>query len=1604
MNTYRHFLAVLLLPLGLWLGTLAASAASLPNAWQIADDSGSLGGLFYTNTLTAAQKIAATNQGWHFTVVSRMVQGSGGGGPAQFMSYGHGNRRFVVGWDVDAAGQLTVKLYGGTNPVVNLTGAGAAATNYHRHELVYHAGTTVATYLFDGAPILTWPGLAPDTAYNGQAFWGSAAGPGQGRMSYHHVQFAISGLGTVSAYNAGVAGRPVTAPSPTNQAWTMSWGVPTSTVLTNFPVSPDGVVVPPSVLPGVVVANTNDNGAGSLRQALLDVAPGGTITFDPTLNGRTVVLTSGELIIGKNMNIVGPGPGQLAISGNGNSRGFSINSGVTSLLAGLTVTGGKTMTGSFPSGAGGGILNNGGFLTISNCTVSGNTAVAGGGIYASDNGMTATLTVQNSTVSNNAASSGGGIAVSCIARLDNCTVNGNSAEGTGGGIHNNYSGFLTLNHCTVSGNGARFGGGIYNEVYVVDVFPPTATVMLFNSTLANNSGGQVSTYARGGNTTVTISNCTFSVSAPDLEGGGISNWGYSGRAALTVCHCTFSGHTGFGIYSTDLPSGTASLNIGHTLLSRGQGGTNFFNEGSVINLGFNLSDDNTTSAFATTREDLLLDPVANNGGPTLTHALRPGSPAIDAGTNNAITGLPYDQRGPGYPRLVADRMDIGAYESCTTNYTVTSLSDGGPGSLRDAIACIAPGGTITFDPYLNYQTILLTNGELVINRDLTILGPGPDKLLLDGYDGSGLNRIFRVANNSPPIQVVLSGLAMTNGSARSFNDNVTDEYGGGIYNDHASLMVSNCSITSCTAADSGKGGGIANDHGVLVVANSSLSLNRAFYGGGIANLSGTLTVLNSTLSGNSAFQSCCAPAAIGGGIYNNGSGNITLLNSTLAGNGAMVKGGAFYNDSLNVVINVRNSILAGNFLNAQFGVGGADLWSSGSALLSNGRNFIGTTNGIVNPTVFTDKTFANTGTTLGQLLATNSLGRPWLADNGGPTPTITLMSGSAAIDAGLNSDATGLAYDQRGPGFARQYGSAVDIGAYEVHAFNGVPLAGLSRVGGGTVAWGDYDNDGRLDFLITAASNYFDGPMTQLLHNTGSGFEHVSVPGLPGLFNAAIAWGDYNNDGWLDFLITGARYRSEFVGNDSGMCQLWRNNGGTGFTQVPLPGVPGVYNGSIAWGDYDNDGRLDFIVTGETNDITRGKFVSQLWHNTGDGFSYVPIPDLPGVGNGSVAWIDYDNDGLLDFSINGNDDHGVPCVGVCQLWRNTGNGFINQPIPGLQEAVSGSMVWCDYDNDGRLDFLLTGLRCLDDSISSVALWRNTGTGFELIPTPGLAGAYEGSAAWGDYDNDGRPDLLLSGYSGDNDAPGGFGIWRNTGSSFVKGPATGVEQVIGTAAWGDYDNDGRLDILINGLEWDFEAGLNTRSVQLLRNSAPSGNSPPTAPTGLIAQVHPNSLTLSWLPASDDHTPRSGLSYNVVLSTTPGGVDLASPLANPATGFRRVVQLGAANQRTSWTFTNLPAAPIYYWSVQAVDGAYAGGAFAPMESVPNVVFTSMAKPGSNRATLAFTGTTGHLYTVERSDNLVTWAVAGTATENPAGSGQFIFSDNTATGSKRFYRLRY
>ena len=438
----------------------------------------------------------------------------------------------------------------------------------------------------------------------------------------------------------------------------------------------------------ITVTNTNDSGAGSLRQALASANDGDTIDFDSSLNGQTIRLTSGELLVNKSVTINGPGADQLAVNGNANDRAFYINPGLTVTISGVTIENGSAL-GLF--GFGGGIYNDHSILSVNNCRFSGNLSSRyGGGIYSYGVNGSAMLTVNSSTFSGNSAEDGG--AVYNAGRQGNAT--------------------LTVNSSTLSGNSATIaGGGIYNDGAI-----GSATLTVDSSTVSGNSatywGGGIFSNGQVGSTTLTVTNSTLSGNSAS-GGGGVYNSGYQGSATLIVTNSTLSGNSapgdGGAIYNFGGGGGIAAVTVGDTILNAGASGYNLTNSGTITSLGYNVCSDGCGFYLTATSDrnntNPMLGPLQDNGGPTFTHELLPGSPAFDAGDPNFTPPPDYDQRGLGFPRVINGRVDIGAFESHltptptpTATATATATATSTPTATATATATPTATATATSTP------------------------------------------------------------------------------------------------------------------------------------------------------------------------------------------------------------------------------------------------------------------------------------------------------------------------------------------------------------------------------------------------------------------------------------------------------------------------------------------------------------------------------------------------------------------------------------------------------------------------------------------------------------------------------------------------------------------------------------------------------------------------------------------------------------------------------------------------------------------------------------------------------------------------------------------
>ena len=695
------------------------------------------------------------------------------------------------------------------------------------------------------------------------------------------------------------------------------------------------------------VANDNASGSGSLAQAIADANgdnQANTITFSSFFNTPQTITLGGSALelsdTGGTQTITAPAAG-VTLSGGGQSGVFQVDKGVQAKISGLSITGGKS------AGDGGGLESEAeANVTLTDCTISGNSA----------------------------AKSGGGVNNLGSVFLFDCTISGNTAGTEGGGLANGGGSSAAMGYCSVSGNSAGdSGGGVYNG---------TGTYLTLGDAI--------------------VAGNTNPVSAPPGASSDIAGPG-----------------TVFSSYSLFGPGVAAGITSG-------------------------VNHDIVLSSLSS----LGLAPLGSYGGPTQTMALLPGSAAIGAGS--APSGQETDQRG--FP-IDATARDLGAFQTqpgLVVNTTIDGASAPfGELSLRQAVNlanvpdAADPGASelITFDTtvFATMQTISLSQGQLELgNSDPDgaeiITGPAAGVTI----NGGGLSRVFQIDSG---VITTLGFLTIADGKVG------TSASGGGIDN-QGTAYLNDCTISSNSA---GNGGGIDNQGaGILTLDDCNISGNTAVDDGGGLETNGTTSLFECTLGSNTAgnnggaldnlgtaaldVTACTisdnSAGDVGGGVNNLGTASLT--NCTISGNSAKVLGGGLYNNGTAHLTECTISLnfssqLGGGVANAGSATlvdtivadnskpsAASDIHSPGK--LSGTNNLIGTggsgsfTNGISGNIV---------------LSSLSSLGLAAPGSNGGSTQTMALLPGSAAIGRGIA--APNVIIDQRGVG----RGAVVDIGAFQ---------------------------------------------------------------------------------------------------------------------------------------------------------------------------------------------------------------------------------------------------------------------------------------------------------------------------------------------------------------------------------------------------------------------------------------------------------------------------------------------------------------------------------------------------------------------------------------------
>lgn len=756
-----------------------------------------------------------------------------------------------------------------------------------------------------------------------------------------------------------------------------------------------------------------NDGKTSLREAIFaaNAAPGADeIRFDFGHDGpETILLTQGELAISDALSIVGPGAGLLTIDGQLGSRLFNVSVAAGNVaFRGMTLTRGQT---SGDNSAAGDLLNQtysggavrsvtAGVMTLDGVDVvsNGTTGVnaAGGALY-----VTGPLVIKQSKIRGNVASGagaeGGGLAASGAVTIVATTFSGNRAA-RGGGVSS--SGELTIDSSTFNGNKAvdtvaALGGAVY----------ATGKLSVVNSTISTNAAQSTGTNSRAQGAGV-WTNADASLAHSTIVANTASTLGTGAIAA------------GGGLYADQSVAETLTINhtiIGGNLTTEEQGELRL--GAGVLVMRYNLIADNDGTSlaeapigWADAQGNLiggarygyiepLLDGLEDNGGPTRTHALLDGSPAVFAGDMALTPGAgrtpEFDQRGAPYARRVGTRMAIGAVESAIVPIIVDSLADGsdgnyGPGELTLREALELANGRVGFDavefaPSLfaeGPQKIALRNGELRISEELNLYGPGAALLTIDasGNDrypdriGGGTSVVLiDDADSRHAFKSTIVGVSFT-GAER-----------GAIRSQESLVLVGVDIHDNRTSSQGDPAGGVATFELHLIA--SRVFKNDALRGTGAISSSGQLVIERSEVTGNGSLTPTVG-AFVGAisvrrswSAYPRTTYNVTIVDSDISGNQGSEVGGiasnefGFYMINTNLSDNYGHRTGGANIqaIGAEFGIWGSTINGNSSRINLAGIELGGYQQGVIDQTTISGNYRAGaSGNGGGGVLATGS--------------------------------------------------------------------------------------------------------------------------------------------------------------------------------------------------------------------------------------------------------------------------------------------------------------------------------------------------------------------------------------------------------------------------------------------------------------------------------------------------------------------------------------------------------------------------------------------------------------------------------------------------------
>ncbi|MGB6222736.1 choice-of-anchor Q domain-containing protein [Haloferula sp.] len=772
-----------------------------------------------------------------------------------------------------------------------------------------------------------------------------------------------------------------------------------------------------------MITSTANSGAGSVRDLVAASTPGRVLIFDASLDGQTIDLSGSHLMITDDLTIDASSlPNGVTISAGGNSRHFMVTGGKTLTLNGVTLTDGSA-TGDYPDYFGGSIYSEGGNVNLIGSTISGCYAWAGGAIFIR-NGI---LTAVDSTISGN-SNLAGGIPATIYAGSNasiffrSCTVSGNT-EGYAILSQGNDTEIINCSVVENTGDGINLSGG---------------ASLIRSTTVANNTGQGI----RG--TAGILENCLIS---GNMGSAGLADVELGVNIRSAISSLSPLGNYGGKTQTMRPLSGNPAIDGGQATATtpaadqRGYAAFQGLDIGAFQTQLGTVSPVDINQDLSTGDLAFVVGTVGNLTATSSNQTLVPDGNITfgGSGSNRTVAATPVAGESGDTTITITDDLTGGSFSfplhvgSTAPLVTASYQQDGTPGSLRDVVARVAEGSTITF----TYRDQSDLTRPILIDKDLTIDGILPFSYRTT-LASNGSSRLFEVAEG---VTLTIKDMDLSGGSE-------TDNEGGGAILNRGTLTLINSQVLGC--ATTSQGGGIRS-LGDLTLVRCVIGNNTAAgSGGGVFHTGGKLSVTNSTIGQNTS-------SAQGGGIYC--SGETDLIHNTISANTSLQVGGVRLGGTQPIYI--ENTIVADNHVTSS----APDLSNPENALLvSGGGNLIG--NNLSVEIVFPPGT-PNAGNDYVNMAAKLT---PLTTYSG--KLTMIPLPGSPAYEHGV---VTALSPTDDTNGKRRPIGYDTDIGAYE-----GRPIF--------LGAWPDSDSDGIPDLFEGTYSKMTVGVDDSLLDSDGDGW------------------------------------------------------------------------------------------------------------------------------------------------------------------------------------------------------------------------------------------------------------------------------------------------------------------------------------------------------------------------------------------------------------------------------------------------------------------------------------------------------------------------------------